>query len=75
MDAPQARRPSPEQVELETKIGFLEHTLDELNDVILDQGRAIEALTERIAQLERRSDGGGDDASSSDLADHRPPHY
>ena len=39
-----------EQVELETKIAFLERTCEELGDVILDQGRSLESLSQRLGR-------------------------
>ena len=68
------REASASQVELETKIGFLEHTLDALNEVILEQGRAIEQLERRVANLESRAASGGDGDDADPLSE-RPPHY
>jgi len=67
---------APDRIELESKIAFLERTLEELNEVILDQGRSIEALERRLALLESRGSAETDaEGGPRDLADDRPPHY
>ena len=48
-----SRRAAADRVELETKIGFLEHTVDALNEAILEQGRAIEVLELRLGSEHR----------------------
>jgi uncharacterized coiled-coil protein SlyX len=70
------REPSPDRVALEMKLGFLEHTVDELNEVILGQAQALEQLTYRLEKLEQRlaaPDEPGD--GKVDLEAERPPHY
>ncbi len=67
---------SERQVELESKIAFLERSCEELGEVILDQARSLEQLTLRLARLGARAAAAqepGEDAES--LADQRPPHY
>jgi SlyX protein len=67
---------SDDRVELESKIAFLERTVDDLNDVILEQGKSLEELGRRLAKLEGRIDPGGDSESGDgDLDAQRPPHY
>lgn len=65
------------RVELESKIAFLEHTLDTLNDVVVSQGRSLEALERKLALLESRvrSRESGEAEEPRDLADDKPPHY
>ena len=65
------------RVELESKIAFLEHTLDTLNDVVVSQGRSLEALERKLALLESRvrSRESGEAEEARDLADDKPPHY
>lgn len=90
---PSAQRPDradpgdPRIVELETRLAFLERTLDDLNEVVIDQGRAIQRLEDRLARLEGRLVGEGDPGqaplgtgpgaggSLADLEAERPPHY
>lgn len=67
----------PRIVEIETKFAFLEETVDQLNEVILDQGREIERLKRLLKELEGRvatkHDGGPEE--SLDPLEERPPHY
>jgi len=70
------RKSSDAHIELEMKLGFLEHTVEALNEVILDQNRAIEQLTKRLTKLEQRTTAS--DESSPEPSDpyaERPPHY
>ncbi len=46
------RRSEHRLVELEMKLAFLERTNDDLSDVVLEQGRALEQLQARIRRLE-----------------------
>ncbi len=68
-------------VDLEHKLGFLERTVEELNDVIVEQGRAIEGLQASLARLEGRLAGQGDPGQApfagggDDLLAEKPPHY
>jgi SlyX protein len=84
---PSAPRPDDRRiVELETRIAFLEQTLDDLNEVVIDQSRLIQRLEDRLARLEGRLVGDGDPGQApmpgtggtpdrTDLLDERPPHY
>ncbi|KUF09794.1 SlyX family protein [Pseudoponticoccus marisrubri] len=61
---------------LETRLAFLERSLEDLSDTVVVQQREIERLTRRVALLmareaERESEGGG----GLVLGDERPPHY
>lgn len=64
------------QVELESKVAFLEHTVDALNDVVLEQGRALEDLERRVDRSEERlralKPGEGPEG---DPREERPPHH
>ncbi|MFT4543143.1 MAG: SlyX protein [Planctomycetota bacterium] len=63
-------------VELQSKFAFLEHTVETLNDVIIEQGRELERLRKQFEQLEDRVKGSGDgSAQERDPLDERPPHY
>ena len=71
-----SRKAAAERVELETKIGFLEHTVDALNDVILEQGRTLETLERRVANLEDRAAAGTEGVvEDRDPLSEQPPHY
>ena len=60
--------PDPERlVDLEVKFSFLEETLDALNEVILEHGRTLERLDQRVQRIERRisaASGGEDHADA-----------
>ncbi|MFT7669544.1 MAG: SlyX protein [Planctomycetota bacterium] len=64
-------------IELESKFIFMEKTMDDLNDVILDQGREIDSMQRRITELETRiaAKQEGDGAGEADPLEERPPHY
>jgi len=69
---------SPEselRIAIETKIAFLERTVDDLNEVLLAQGRDLEAIEARLARLEGRLRDERPPQEPRDLADDRPPHY
>jgi SlyX protein len=70
--------PAPRTAELlETKIGFLERTVESLNEVVLDQACEIERLAGRLALLEARLATGGSEGGDEapDPLSERPPHY
>jgi len=61
---------------LESKIAFLERTVDDLNDVILAQASALDDLARRLARLEARLCEVQDAAGGEiDPLEERPPHY
>ena len=62
-----------ERERLESKISFLEHTVDALGEVVVGQGREIERLVERLERLEERFKG-KEELGPVD-PDERPPHY
>ncbi len=65
----------PDRVELETKLGFLERTVEELNTVILDHANTIQRLEQRVSKLEANLAASQSDAG--DVGPHHdpPPHY
>ena len=79
-DAPRGRDASAtEQAAreaLESKIMFLENTLEALGEVVLVQGKELERLNDRLAALHKRvtAPTEHEDAERS-LEDDRPPHY
>ncbi len=64
-------------IDLEMKLGFLERTVEDLNEVLLGQNKGIERIERRLKELEERisskQDGGQPDMA--DPLDERPPHY
>jgi len=55
--------------DLEMKLTFLEKTVEELNEVIFRQDKAIEALKEQQARLEERLE------PQPEAPQKPPPHY
>lgn len=61
---------------IESKIAFLERTIDDLSDVILAQGRTLDELASRMARLEARLHEAQDAAGTElDPLEERPPHH
>ncbi|MBT4123303.1 MAG: SlyX family protein [Candidatus Ruthia sp.] len=63
-------------IELEEKFAFLDHTIEELNNVVFRQMQKIDELEEMIkhlsTQIEQLKDNPEDSAK---VANERPPHY
>ena len=63
-------------IELEEKFAFLDHTIEELNNVVFRQTQRIDELEEMIkhlsAQIEQLKDT---PEGGRQVADERPPHY
>ncbi|MFT5128572.1 MAG: putative coiled-coil protein SlyX [Rhodothermales bacterium] len=59
-------------IEIETKLAFVEHLADQLNDVVIAQDSRIFRLETTIRKLEEQivQQGGTVDASYQ-----KPPHY
>ena len=62
-------------VDIETKLAYQEHTINQLNEVVCRQQQQIDQL-EVICKhlLERLKDLSGS-AGASDMTDEKPPHY
>jgi SlyX protein len=64
------------RIELEIKIGFLERTVDALNEVVLEQAGTIEVLGRRLTELEFRVKAPDElEPEPDDPLSERPPHY
>lgn len=61
--------------DLETRVAYQERTIEELNGVVTEQWKQIEALTRRLSRMEDRLTEA--EASVGALApnDGPPPHY
>lgn len=57
---------------LETKIAYQEKLLQELSDLLREQGLALEHLALRVQRLEGAAQG---TSESEHLPHERPPHY
>jgi len=70
------QEPSPDRVALEMKLGFLEHTVDALNEVVLAQAHTLDQLSHRLTKIEQRLAAPGEsEAEEVDPLSERPPHY
>ena len=63
-------------VEMEERVAYLEHMVDELSAEVADRTTRVEVLERRVAMLMQReaareADGGGGVV----FGDERPPHY
>lgn len=62
-------------IELETRLGFQEHTLEQLNQVVIEQQRALDLLARRLERAEDRLKA----LQTSNIAlpheETPPPHY
>ena len=65
---------SEHQIELETKIAFLEQHINELSEALYAQQKAIDAL-ERDQKRLKDQLGGLLGSQGIDDADEKPPHY
>ena len=67
---------SESRIAVESKIAFLERTVDDLNDVILAQGKSLDALEARLVKLEARLHGVQNaEGGEVDPLEESPPHY
>jgi SlyX protein len=62
-----------EMLELEKRITYLEKYVDELNDVVISQGKIIDRLTAEVKAI--RNKGNESELDASRPADEKPPHY
>jgi len=60
------------RIDLESKLAFLERTVDELSAVVNEEALARQALETRLARLEQSQKGDGLDVGPHD---DPPPHY
>lgn len=63
-------------IELETRVAFQEHSLQELNDALCSQQeqiRRLEILCRHLQNQIRDMEGRGDGGTA--VAQERPPHY
>lgn len=67
--------PDPRLVDLESKLAFLERTLELLDEVVREQDQRLEAFERRLAELGERFSKAEGEAEERDPADERPPHY
>ena len=67
---------SEKLIELEEKIAYLDHTIEELNKVVFRQMQKIDELEEMIKHLSEIMDQIKDNSESgAQIINDRPPHY
>ena len=59
-------------VTLETKIAYQEKAIADLNDVVVEQGRAFEKLVRRVTRLEQQLE---QLLGQFEVPVEKPPHY
>jgi len=59
----------------ESKLAFLEDTIQQLNDALVQQQSRIDLLEASLRSLVQRVDDGPDIPGNTAPADGRPPHY
>lgn len=62
-------------IELETKISYQEHLIQELNDVIVGQQRQIDALVKDVARIRDHLKGSQSSGLARPDEEAPPPHY
>ena len=60
-------------LELEKRITYLEKYVDELNEVVIEQGRLLARLRNELQTMRDKSENSPVDPSRS--ASEKPPHY
>jgi len=67
---------SEKLTELEEKFSFLDHTIEELNNVVFRQMQKIDELEVMIKHLSEKIDQIKDNSESgAQITNDRPPHY
>lgn len=61
--------------ELEVKITFLEDYVSKQNEVIVEQGRVIDRLTQALRRLAEKTESFGFGDADSAPANEKPPHW
>ncbi|MBI1368301.1 MAG: hypothetical protein GC162_06570 [Planctomycetes bacterium] len=60
-------------VELESKIAYVEHTLDALNAIVIEQQARLELIEQQLHKLRRQIDSPAQTPRPED--EPPPPHY
>ena len=65
-----------EEIEnLEIKVSYLEASLDELNSVVVNQQKEIDALNLSVEKLTQKLQNLIEETGTPDRPSRRPPHY
>ncbi len=60
---------------VEIKISYLENQVKDLNDVVVNQMKDIEALSIQLLKLEQKVSDLIEEAGDGDRPSRKPPHY
>ena len=60
---------------MEERITFLQRSLDELNEVVIQQDQRLESLKRELSRLGSSLERLADASSGGDLPHEKPPHY
>ncbi len=61
--------------ELESRLAHQEHTIGQLNDVVVEQQRQLDKLEASMNRLVERLQSGDDPGAEGNPLDELPPHY
>jgi SlyX protein len=61
--------------DLEERLTYQQHLIDQLNDVVLGQARQLERLGRELASYVTAVERLAQNASGDDLPHEKPPHY
>jgi SlyX protein len=75
MSAPDAPDDHNRLLAMEERITFLQRSLDELNEVVIQQDQRLEGLKRELARLGSSLERLADASSGGDLPHEKPPHY
>lgn len=65
-----------EIIDLQSKIAYMEHTIEALNDVIVMHAQEIKELKDKLTLMYAfLQKGQSDEIATFDLLADRPPHY
>ena len=62
-------------IEIETKIAFQEETIEQLNEIIIEQQKAIDKLQLQLLQINSKIKEQDQWSHENSIIDEKPPHY
>jgi len=62
-------------MDIETKLAFQEHTIDDLNSVVIEQQREIDRLKNAVTYLLDKMEQVADTRMERAPSNEKPPHY
>ncbi len=75
MSAPDVPDDHNRLLAMEERITFLQRSLDELNEVVIQHDQRLENLKRELARLGSSLERLADASSGGDLPHEKPPHY